>query len=196
MGFPLFMEIFGYVGTALVVVSMLMTSLVKLRIFNIAGSVISLLYAIWGGAFPIVVMNGALILINVYRLAHIQRKKPLFTDLAVTAENPLLLHILSCYEEDIRRYFPDYTVSDMAYTEMYLVMCDGEPAGILAGHRTDTVFSVGLDYATPRYRDLSVAKFIYGRLKESGIQTLVATENRDYLRRAGFTGEGPMQKNL
>ena len=63
-----YLEIFGYIGTALVITSMMMKSLNKLRIFNIAGSIISMLYSIATGAWPIVVMNAFLICINTYHL--------------------------------------------------------------------------------------------------------------------------------
>ena len=63
-----YLEIFGYIGTALVIVSMMMKSINRLRIFNIAGSVISTIYSIIAGAWPIVVMNVSLIAINSYHL--------------------------------------------------------------------------------------------------------------------------------
>ncbi len=64
----IYLEIFGYIGTALVIISMMMKSINRLRIFNIAGSVISTIYSIIAGAWPIVVMNVSLIAINSYHL--------------------------------------------------------------------------------------------------------------------------------
>ena len=61
-------EGFGYIGTALVVISMLMTSLNKLRIVNICGSIISMIYSIIVQAFPIAIMNFCLIAINSFHL--------------------------------------------------------------------------------------------------------------------------------
>ncbi len=71
----IYLEIFGYIGTALVIISMLMTSVVKLRIFNICGAVISLIYAALVGAYPVVVLNGALTTINTVQLIRIKFKK-------------------------------------------------------------------------------------------------------------------------
>ena len=62
------LEIFGYIGTTLVVVSMMMTSVTKLRIVNMSGSVISAIYAGICGTWPIVVMNVCLFLINGFHL--------------------------------------------------------------------------------------------------------------------------------
>ena len=59
-------EIIGYAGTILVVLSMMMTSVIKLRIINICGSILSMTYAIISNTWPIVLMNGALIIINIF----------------------------------------------------------------------------------------------------------------------------------
>ncbi len=68
MSFAVCMEIFGYIGTVLVIISMLMTSVVKLRIINLCGALISLVYAITVAAWPIAVMNLALSIIQLCQL--------------------------------------------------------------------------------------------------------------------------------
>lgn len=64
----IYLEIFGYLGTALIFLSMMMTDITKLRIFNMAGSVISATYAIVHNTWPVVVLNGGLFLINAVQL--------------------------------------------------------------------------------------------------------------------------------
>ncbi len=64
----MWLEIFGYIGTILVVMSMMMTSVTKLRIVNMSGSVISAIYAAICGTWPIVVMNVSLFIINGFQL--------------------------------------------------------------------------------------------------------------------------------
>lgn len=73
-----YLELFGYLGTALVLLSMMMTSLTKLRAFNIAGSVITAVYALLMGTFPVAFLNVGLIIINTVQLirnAKINRSK-------------------------------------------------------------------------------------------------------------------------
>lgn len=70
----IYLEIFGYIGTALVLVSMMMTNINKLRIINIAGSVISMLYSIFVGAYPVVFLNLGMIIINVIQLIRAAKK--------------------------------------------------------------------------------------------------------------------------
>lgn len=62
------LEVFGYTGTALILISMMMTSVVKLRIFNMAGSLISVIYAAISNTWPVVVLNASLFLINAVQL--------------------------------------------------------------------------------------------------------------------------------
>jgi len=64
----------------------------------------------------------------------------------------------------------------------------------LVGTRIKDVLRIELDYAIPKYRDLSVGKFLFTCLKEEGIQMLTASigtkEHNQYLRTIGFSDEG------
>ena len=62
------LEIFGYIGTALIILSMTMESMNKLRILNLSGSIISVIYSLIIVAWPTVVLNVCLAAINVYHL--------------------------------------------------------------------------------------------------------------------------------
>ena len=72
----IYLEIFGYIGTALIILSMTMKSMEKLRIFNIAGSIISIIYSVIVVAWPTVVLNVCLATINIYHLIKAYRVKP------------------------------------------------------------------------------------------------------------------------
>ena len=66
--YVIYLEILGYIGTALIILSMMMSSVVKLRIFNVCGSVISAVYAILSVGYPVALLNLALTVINVTQL--------------------------------------------------------------------------------------------------------------------------------
>lgn len=68
-----YLELFGYLGTGLVLMSMAMTSLVKLRIFNMAGSVISLIYALVIATWLVALLNAGMIAINSVQLLRYYR---------------------------------------------------------------------------------------------------------------------------
>lgn len=69
------LEIFGYIGTAFIILSMTMKSMNKLRVFNIIGSVISVIYSLLIVAWPTVILNLCLASINTYHLIR-SRKDP------------------------------------------------------------------------------------------------------------------------
>ncbi len=62
------LEIFGYFGTALVILSFFMKDIKWLRGINMAGGLISLIYAIFVNTMPVVVLNTVLIAINSVQL--------------------------------------------------------------------------------------------------------------------------------
>ena len=70
----IYLELFGYLGTALVLMSMMMTSLTKLRIVNMAGSDVSMIYAMLVNTWPVVPLNAGMILINALQLLRLARK--------------------------------------------------------------------------------------------------------------------------
>ena len=88
----IWLEIFGYCGTALVLLSMMMTSVVKLRILNSAGSLISMTYAYLCNTWPVVLLNLGLLLINVYQLIRLRRVRVAFHYQTVSPEDRSLLH--------------------------------------------------------------------------------------------------------
>ena len=83
------MEIVGYAGTGLVLISFLMTDLKWLRIVNICGGFLSLVYAIYAGTMPVVVLNGSLITINTIQVMRLSRKE---REKAVNSDNTSAYH--------------------------------------------------------------------------------------------------------
>ena len=71
----IYLEVFGYIGSVLILISMMMTSVEKLRWLNIAGSVISVIYGAVCGTWPVVFLNLGIIIINLVQLVRLLRKK-------------------------------------------------------------------------------------------------------------------------
>lgn len=70
----IYLELFGYLGTALIFLSMMMTNITKLRILNMSGSVISAIYAALSNTWPVVILNGGLFIINAVQLFREKKK--------------------------------------------------------------------------------------------------------------------------
>ncbi len=192
--FKFYLEVFGYIGTALVIVSMLMTSVVKLRVLNICGSVISTIYAIIGQAWPIVLLNVSLILINVIQLIRMSKAKITFGRIVTTLSDKSVEYFLSLYGEDIKKYFPEYYLSNDKNYEVHVAYIGSEAVGMVIGERNAEKMHIQIDYATPKYRDLSVSTFLFAKLEEDGVQQLCTEtgvpEHKKYLVRMGFYEDG------
>lgn len=71
----IYLEIFGYVGMALVLLSMMMTNTVKLRLFNLAGALVCMVYGILTNTWPTALLNLGLTIIQVIQLVRLKKKK-------------------------------------------------------------------------------------------------------------------------
>ena len=71
----IWLEIFGYIGTALVLLSMMMTSVEKLRWFNLTGSVVSMIYGALCCTWPTAILNLGLAIINIVQIIRLHRLK-------------------------------------------------------------------------------------------------------------------------
>ncbi len=68
-------EMVGYIGSGLVLVSMLMSDMTKLRLINSIGSSIFVIYALIIHSYPTAFMNGCLVVINVISLINFRKLK-------------------------------------------------------------------------------------------------------------------------
>lgn len=184
-------EMIGYLGSALVVVSMLMSSVIKLRVINTVGSAIFTVYALIIHSYPTALMNACLIGINICNLVKLTRKDKSYDLVECAPGDGLLRYLLDHYASDIRTYFPGFS-PDSGADRAYLVCCGGEPAGVLLGtDKGQGILQVLLDYSTPTYRDCSIGAYLYANLGPRGVRTLVYAEQEsqahaDYLTKMGF----------
>ena len=70
-----YLEIFGYLGMALVLVSMMMTSVKWLRILNMSGAIICAIYGILTNTWPTALLNIGLLIIQMVQLLRLYRKE-------------------------------------------------------------------------------------------------------------------------
>lgn len=187
-------EMIGYLGSILVVISMLMSSVVKLRVINTIGSGIFAAYALMIHSYPTALMNACLVGINVYNLVRLNQKDRAYDLTEAAPGDGLLGYLLDHYRADILTYFPGFTGAEEG-DRAYVVFCGGDPAGLLLG--TDSgqgTLNVRLDYSTPTYRDCSIGAYLYTKLPSKGVHTLVfegegSEAHAAYLTKMGFTKE-------
>ncbi|MGL5260331.1 MAG: YgjV family protein [Lachnospiraceae bacterium] len=183
-------ELIGYLASVLVLISLLMSSVVKLRIINAIGAFIYVIYAITIKSYPTAIMNIFLIVINMYYLVKVAKNSPHYSVIKSKKEDAVLQKILLYYQEDIKHFFPDFCVDEQIYDACFVVFCDATPAGVMIGKLSKDTIEVSLDYSTPTYRDCSVGKFLYAKLLEQGIKRIAFCGNYEkhesYLKKVGF----------
>lgn len=186
-------EMIGYLGSILVVVSMLMSSVVKLRVINTIGSGIFAAYALMIHSYPTALMNACLVGINLYNLVRLNQKDRAYDLTEAATGDGLLCYLLDHYRADILTYFPRFTGAGEG-ERAYVVFCGGDPAGLLLGTEVEQgTLKVALDYSTPTYRDCSIGTYLYGKLPSKGVHTLIfeggSKAHAAYLTKMGFTKE-------
>lgn len=201
MSGPAILELVGYLGSVLVLVSFLMASVVKLRVVNSVGSLIFAVYALLIHSYPTAFMNVCLVLINLYYLRKLGNKENHYDLLRTDSQDNYLAYLLEYYRPDMEKCFPGLKVDQTRANRAYLICCDGAPAGIFLGREEDGELDILLDYSTPAYRDCSVGEYLFEKMPLDGIRRLLyagpAKHHQDYLRKMGFQKEeGAYVKNL
>ncbi len=190
-------ELVGYAASLLVVVSLAMTSVLKLRILSLAGSLTFVGYGFLIGSVPIVLTNVAIVVLNVVFLARASRIETFFRALEVQPDSAFVSEFLRFYRDDIVRFdrgFAGVRPGD----SVFWILRDAVPAGILIGQPREGVFDVELDYAIKQYRDLKAGRWLFGpgagHFTEMGVGRIEAKtgtrKHNRYLRRMGFRRDG------
>lgn len=193
------LDLFGYVGSVLVELSLMMSNIKRLRWINLIGAAAFSLYGLLIGATPVFVLNGWIVLVNIYYLIRLYQFKDDF-DLVhlISTKTELFELLMEKYGDDIRSFFPSIDREKLDAATALLIFRNMKPVGLFAfmRHENDPqTVDVLIDYVIPESRDFKTAKFLFDRhtteLKEENISTLISNSERpghiDYLMKMGFT---------
>lgn len=195
-------ELVGYVASALIVVSLMMTSLLRLRIVNSAGSLTFALYAVLIGSLPVLVTNVAILAINAHQLARIWRDRAqdaYFEVVEVDPSSPVLRRFVEFYSDDIAKFQPEFS-GVRADHLAWMVLRNAVPVGAVLATRTDTASArLELDYVVNAHRDFTPGSVLFGESKAfatagvSQVTTRSTTQAHErYLERMGFRHDGDL----
>jgi hypothetical protein len=186
-------EWYGYLASLVVFISLTMSSIIKLRIFNFVGCLIFAHYGMLVGALPITVANISIALINVYYLYQIYSSKEQFKLVDAEVASAYYLHFLNSNQTEITKQASVKELREVNCS--FYMLRDDNIAGILAGFKEDDgTFTLLIDYVIPKYRDYKLGVYYYNDhpefLKDKGI-TMVKTSATDkdhcfYLEKMGF----------
>ncbi len=188
-------ELVGYLGSALVLVSMLMTSVVKLRFINLTGSIIFSVYALIIRSYPTALMNIALAGINIFYLVRILKEQKIYDAVKLGKGDGYASYLLARYRDDIASFFPEAALNMEDADVAYLICCNSDPACLFLGkENAQHQLEVMLDYATPVYRDASAGRFLYRQLASDGYTQLAFTQKAQghdqFLKKIGYEDKG------
>ncbi|WP_461637363.1 hypothetical protein [Labilibaculum euxinus] len=199
------LEWIGYAASVLVLISLTMTSIVKLRWYNLTGAVLFSAYGFLIGSLPVGIMNFLIVCANLYNLQKMYKRKEDFKIIEIKENDELLTHFLDFYKKDIKSFFPDYKMGK-GQLGMF-VLRDMAVAGIFIGSKDQTELRIELDYALPQYRDFKVGAYLYNQLSDilqkHDINSVYFDTgmNLKYMEKMGFEasnkdGNSIMQKSL
>ncbi len=188
-------EIIGYLASAVIVTSLTMTSVLKLRIIGLVGATSFGLYGVLIGAVPVIITNVVIMGVHAFYLREMLGVKEYFTLLEVQAGSAYLRYFIEFHGDEIRRRLPGFTLRDSPTHLRVFILRDAVPAGLLiADCRPDGSMLIDLDFVVPEYRDFKIARYLFtpgsGALAGREISRVFSppgTEaNQRYLRRMGF----------
>ncbi|MCR5344172.1 MAG: hypothetical protein K6E70_12510 [Butyrivibrio sp.] len=193
-------EIIGYIGSALVLLSFMMVSVYKLRIVNTIGSLFCVIYGILINAYPTVIMNVALVAINVYYLGKMLNTEKNYDLVRVSGDDGLTRYTIDRNKDDIAKCFPGISMDFSKVNAGFVVCHEGKPVGIMLGNLKEHTLDIKLDYSVPQYRDFSIGEFLMANLVHEGIDKLIykgSDENhKAYLAKTGFVEKGDHYERL
>lgn len=190
-------ELVGYVASVLIVVSLAMSSVVRLRLINLAGSTTFVVYGVLIESIPVVLTNASIMVLNLWFLRRELGGGRDLGAVVVEPDSPFLVDFVAAHRDEIERTqlgFTGLDPRDDTIDTAIVLRRDGLPAGVVLGRRHDDVLELVVDYVLPAYRDSRLGRWLYGDgravLTGLGVRTVRAAPtsptHEAYLRRVGF----------
>jgi len=189
------LEWLGYVASAIVLVSLLMSSIVKLRWINLIGALLFGTYGFLIGSLPTGFMNVGIAVIDIYYLVKMYLSKEYFTILPIDEDHQYLDSFVEFYRTEMSVFFNLENVHIKDNTIKLYILRNMTTAGVFVADKKDeNTLEIRLDYAIPQYRDFKLGKFVFSDQKEyflqQGYTTFIAKsihpKHTQYLKKMGF----------
>jgi hypothetical protein len=160
-------QVLGYIASILLAISLMVNNDLKFRWLNTLGCVAFILYGLFINAFPVILTNTLLLLINLFYLIKIYRATERFDLIEFKGDESLVLKFLSFYKKDIAHYFPAFTQNDSEQWIRFVVLRDLVIANMFIAQLTkEGVAVVQLNYTVSKYRDYKVGRYIFDEEKK------------------------------
>ena len=188
-------EFIGYLASALVAGSLVMTNVWRLRLLNFIGASVFVVYGVAGQVYPVIAVNLFIAAVDLYYLVRMRTGKDIFKFMPVDAKDPLLDNFLAYHARDIWKFFPDFSIKGIAGARCVFILRNLMPVGLFIYTEENGRALIHLDYVITDYRDLKNARYLYSRpqnradFKDLQYFTAVSasTAHAAYLRKIGFS---------
>ncbi len=193
----LFYEILGYAASIIILVSLALKNIKRLRWVNLVGAITFTVYGLLIDAYPVAASNFIIALIDIYFLIQIYSKKDYFDiNEELQGDEFFIKRFFEFYGGEISRYFPHFSFDNITNPHLILVSRNINPVGLFVYEKDEKSKSIviHLDFACPDYRDTK--NFFYllqekiDDFKSEGFVRFVtvseSAQHIAYLERVGF----------
>jgi hypothetical protein len=157
----------GWIGSGLLVWSLLQSRLLRLRALNLVGCLVLIGFNAVLHVWPMVGLNVVLAVINLWYLGQLlatRHDEKTYQVVRVGTDDEFLAHVLRTHGADIARFNPEFQFAQGPDRSAYLVLRGDDLVGVVLVRAVDgSTAQVELDYVTQRFRDLTPGEFVYRR---------------------------------
>lgn len=185
----------GYIASMIVLVSLLMSSIKKLRWINLVGALLFGIYGFMINSLPTGFMNLGIVIIDVYYLAKIYLSKEYFEILPFKDDSGYVTRFLDFYQEDLNLQTTNNKDELLQAEVKFYILRNMQSAGLFIGKEySEDTLEVLLDYAIPQYRDFKLGDYIFNKqtsiFTDRGYKKLVTfvieESHMNYIKKMGF----------
>lgn len=191
----MYLDYIGYAASLIVLISLLMSSLKKLRWINLVGALVFGFYGFMIGSIPTGMMNLGIVVIDIYYLVKMYQAKEFFKILPIENDSEYLNEFINFYNEDIKSYtnLTEFKIEEADFK--FYVLRNLTPAGLFVAnaYNNDTI-EISIDYVVPQFRDFKIGNYVFNSQRETFTDAnfkkfIVFTSNPDHIKyvlRMGF----------
>ena len=184
---------FGYLASLVILVSLTMTSIIKLRWINFVGCILFATFGFLIHSLPTALMNIGISFINLYFLYNIYNTKEEFRLIEAETDSKYFNYFLDVNMEEIEKQISKEELKKQ--NKALYMLRNNNIAGILLGEKSQNGdFFIKVDYVTAPYRDYKLGKYFFNKhieyFEKEGIKRLVTIgvegSHKQYLKKIGF----------
>ncbi|WP_320046004.1 hypothetical protein [uncultured Ilyobacter sp.] len=154
-------EWFGYVSSFVVLISLTMNSIIKLRWINLVGAIMFSAFGFMINSYPTGTLNLGIALIDIYYLYKIYMRKEEFSMVKANFDSDYFKYFINFNRKEIDEQYN--TLFETSDCKAYYYLRNNNIAGVMIGRalNNDTFF-IELDYVTEEFRDFKIGKYFLG----------------------------------